>query len=231
MKKLLIILVLIVSSVSASWMTENDPDVNHWDHIKTAALCYSGTDLTALGYVARHYDVIVLYNNSAWMDTVKAHNDSIKALRYLTLSSIRAEDWDTIPGWAIDRSLTNEDSVYLWVESDSTVITGAGGTCDDGPTITVSINGDTVSFCGWAENRVMADFRKSITQDYFRWKPFWRMDLNADGDADDWKDYQGVFEDEAHWYHGKHHMMFPLRHTTDDSTNWINTTTWQDVNG
>ncbi len=201
------------SVMGQSWMVSTDWSNNQ--HIRTATITYSASDLAALPFVGRNYD-LVINPNAMMANSLRKYNPDIKLLKYVTLSSIRSEDLSAIPSFASQRGY-GDSLFYHWVSGDSVVVYGSGGLCNE--TITRSYRGQRIQFCGWTENRYLANFTNEETQAYFRWKAF-----NSMGST-----YDGVAEDEAHYYTGANHMMFPFRATGSDELKWIEGTTVSDV--
>ncbi|MFH1701749.1 MAG: hypothetical protein ABIE07_14335 [Candidatus Zixiibacteriota bacterium] len=212
-----IIALFCVSGVyGQTWMVSND--WTRYQHIRTATITYSGSATAAMPFIGQHYDLVINPGNASWRNTLRSENPNIKLIKYLTLSSIRSGDVSLIPGFCADSGYI-ADSLYLWVSGDSAVVYGSGPGCN--ADIRRSYRGEKLGFCGWTEQRYAADFRYEGTPAYFRWKA-----LNEMG-----AEWDGVMEDEAHFYTGANHMMFPFRNTGGDDTKWIEGTTVSDIKG
>jgi len=209
--------IMIVSSARAdSWMAGNDTTVNRKSHIKTCALTYSGSDQDAMSFIGRHYDVVI-NPNATWRSIISEENPNAKFIGYVLLSSVHGDSLD-IDSFCTNRSL-DDSMVYIWVETDSAAIDGAapsGMTCRD--SIIVTDAGEILQFCGWSSNRYALDFRNSETRAYVRWKAFHTM-----GNV-----WDGIMEDEAHYYKGANHMMFPIG---NQSGHWVQGTSWENIVG
>ncbi|MBD3169071.1 MAG: hypothetical protein GF307_06280, partial [candidate division Zixibacteria bacterium] len=160
-----------------------------YPHIKTAALTYSLTDEIGADFVGRHYDMAI--NPSGQNYTIIKNIDpQVKCLLYLTISSIRGNDYSELQQFCNQMGY-NYDSMFHWANDNVCIdaIAPSGSPCTGNTTCTDP--GSRTEFCGWNTFRSIPDFSKPEMWDWIIYKYLSKM-----GDR-----YDGVMEDEAVFYH------------------------------
>jgi len=178
--------------------------------IRTAALCYSLTDVIGADFVGRHYD-IAINPTGANLTAVKNGGYGTKCLRYVTASSYRGEE-------AQIQAFCNQfgydyDSMFLWTTQDVCVsaIAPAGSPCTGNTTC--SMAGSKLEHCGWTSFRTQPDFRYRGVHHYMWWKCKQEM-----GTA-----YDGVMEDECtFYYHPLWDYYAPMMCYPFQPSKWVN---------
>ncbi|MCK5019672.1 MAG: hypothetical protein KAS32_21620, partial [Candidatus Peribacteraceae bacterium] len=241
-KRLLILILLLATSVNASWMTENDTTThgNNWSHIKTCAILYdiygNSSRQAIIPYIAERHDLVINPTGEApitadlshsAIDSLRKYNSDIRILKYALLTSLRTgEDMDTVVQWASDYGY-DSDSIFMHVVSDSIYMISAQGSCA-GDTMKLGI-GDSLQMCTFSSWRYTPDMRQLDAQQYFIWKAIhWYSDYYEDPTE---ADIDGVMEDEAHYMMGGYIPLFPFRSASGDLWSHWEQGDWNDIKG
>ncbi|MCP4632970.1 MAG: T9SS type A sorting domain-containing protein [candidate division Zixibacteria bacterium] len=159
------------------------------NHIRTAALTYSLTDVVGADFVGRHYDIAINPSGNNYTAVKNADPDT-KCLLYITMSSLRGGDYDLMQTFCNERGY-NYDSMFLWANSDVCVSAIAPAAAPCTGDITCTDAGNRLEHCGWTSYRHQPDFRRQSVQEYV-----WYKYKNFMGSA-----YDGVMEDECTFYY------------------------------
>lgn len=226
MKRLTVIALLLIAG--NAWGFDGSRwDYWHFDHIKTAALCYSGSSDSGVSFASRHFDVICVDPGGNRL-TYARTNDTTKVLRYFTTSTyISSADSSTADSFATANGF-NDSLMFMWVDENPVRIDTMAnpfGVCDT-DTGFPTASGGILHSCGYSHYRSQPDWRYEGVWAWARWKA---CKIALQDYAPSFV-FDGLFEDEMLLYtEGPWVPMALVAYPFKDSK-WMSGS-WTDVTG
>lgn len=156
---------------------------NKHDHVQTAALVYSSTNVNNASFLARKIDLLINPTNDLY-DRARNVDTNFTALDYTTFSSfIFGSDTLWLADFCNQRGY-DDSTFYMWADEDTIILISQGVTCVTPP-------GEKITMSSWGHYRYVLDGRNEHLGEWI-WYNIVR-DIGTHGS----RNYRGVMEDEA----------------------------------